>query len=279
MVVLTAFPFYASKSSRLKPILAHLPPTRSFVDVFGGSAAILMNRPRSNIETLNDLNHDITNFFRQLRDHPEDFFAAIKATPYAREEFELALKADDSMPPLERARLFYVRQRQAYGAQGFVPSDWGYARNPIASIGKTWRNAHDKLPNIVDRLQGVQIENQPALKILERYDHKDALFYIDPPYFYDLESGGAHARAGRRMRYERENPRLAMDEDDHVVLLETLKEVEGKVAISGYPSGLYDDLLRGWTRHDFEVASSFKEGDLRTGGVRAKRAECLWVSY
>lgn len=248
--------------------------TGSFVEPFCGSAAVMLNRPRAKLETINDLDGEIVNFFNQLRTNAENFYAAVKATPYAREEFEAALMPDDTMSDLERARLFYVRARQSFGSQGYVASDWGYSKNPIMSIATTWRRAHDKLPLIVDRLQGVQVECKPAVDIIERYDHEDVLFYVDPPYYYDLQSGMEAAQQGKRMRRERENPHLVMDEEEHIILLETLKEVKGRVAISGYPSALYDDLLRGWNVEERELSSSFK-----TQGERLTRSESLWMNY
>ena len=274
MARLVAFPFYGGKSSRLSFILPNLPDSGSFIEPFCGSAAVLLNRKRSKVETINDLDGEIVNFFRQLRDHPEDLYAAVKATPFAREEFAASLIQDDTDDPIERARKFFVRHRQSFGAQGYIPSDWGFSRNPVASIGNSWRNAHEKLPAIVHRLQGVQLEHRSAVEIIERFDHEEALFYIDPPYYYDGISGMEAAQGGRKMRREREHPELAMDEDDHVILLETLSELKGKVAISGYPAALYDDLLKGWRRVERELLSNFKKD-----GERGARTECLWMNY
>jgi len=109
---LIAFGWYGGKFSHLEWLLPLLPECHHYCEPFGGSAAVLLNRPPSPVETYNDLDGEICNFFRVLREQKEALVEAIGLTPFSREEFAIACELDASLQPLERARRFYVRARQ-----------------------------------------------------------------------------------------------------------------------------------------------------------------------
>ena len=108
---LIVFGWYGGKFSHLEWLLPLLPMTPYYCEPFAGSGAVLLNRPPAGVETYNDLDGEVVNFFKVLRDEPEDLQRAMALTPFSREEFALACKLDDSLPPLERARRFYMRSR------------------------------------------------------------------------------------------------------------------------------------------------------------------------
>ena len=109
---LIAFGWYGGKFSHLDWLLPLLPRTPYYCEPFAGSAAVLLNREPSSVETYNDLDGEVAAFFRVLRDQGEELTKAIALTPFSREEFALACKLDPEILPLERARRFYVRARQ-----------------------------------------------------------------------------------------------------------------------------------------------------------------------
>ena len=117
-----AFFYYGGKFSHLNWLLPLLPPTPAYVEPFGGSAAVLINRHPSPVETYNDINGEVVNFFRVLREKPEELVTKLGLTPYSREEFFEAL--DPGVDPVERARRFYVRIRQAHGSSGDTNTPW-----------------------------------------------------------------------------------------------------------------------------------------------------------
>lgn len=85
-----AFGWYGGKFSHLDWLLPLLPKTTHYCEPFGGSAAVLLNREPSPVETYNDLDGDVVNFFRVLRDDHEALIEAIGLTPFSREEFRIA---------------------------------------------------------------------------------------------------------------------------------------------------------------------------------------------
>src|SRR5207249_1354239 len=126
-----AFGWYGGKYSHLDWILPLLPKAHHYCEPFGGSAAILINREPSPLETYNDVDGEVVNFFRVLRDQKEGLIEAIGLTPFSREEFELAISGPtEGISDLERARRFYVRARQVRTglAQKASSGRWAHCR-------------------------------------------------------------------------------------------------------------------------------------------------------
>src|SRR5205807_962099 len=110
---LIAFGWYGGKYSHLDWILPLLPPCHHYCEPFGGSAAVLLNRPPAAVETYNDLDGEVVNFFRILREQKDQLVEAIGLTPFSREEFFYACSTPDGpISNFERARRFFIRARQ-----------------------------------------------------------------------------------------------------------------------------------------------------------------------
>ncbi|MEO0228327.1 MAG: DNA adenine methylase, partial [candidate division WOR-3 bacterium] len=174
---LIAFGWYGGKYNHLDWLLPLLPKTKHFCEPFGGSAAVLINREPSPIETYNDIDGEVVNFFRVLRDNPEALIRAIALTPFSREEFEKAIsEPTTSLSDIERARRFYVRARQVRTglAQKASPGRWAHcrltSRAGMAGAVSRWLGAIEDLPLIAQRLLRVQIENDDAINVIKRYD-------------------------------------------------------------------------------------------------------------
>lgn len=260
-----AFGWYGGKFSHLDFILPYLPENAEhFCDVFGGSAAIIINRPPAPVETYNDLDSDLVNFFEVLRDDSERLIRAIGLTPFSREELVKACTPADKLSALERARRFYVRARQTRTGLAQTSSEgrWAHcvltSRAGMAGAVSRWLGAVEGLPEIVQRLQRVQIENAPALEVLQRYDNRKTLFYLDPPY--------VHSSRNDSNAYGHE-----MSDDDHIDLASALHNIKGRAVLSGYRSDLYDDLFSDWVRIDAEKKT--------INSSKAKRQECLWLNF
>jgi DNA adenine methylase len=263
-----AFGWYGGKFNHLDWLLPLLPKCHHYCEPFGGSAAVLLNREPSPVETFNDIDGEVVNFFSELRERPEELVKAIALTPFSREEFLKAVAAlGDVKPlrdPLERARQFYVRARQARTgmAQTATLGRWANCRNTsragISGVISRWFGGIDALPEIAARLLCVQIENRPAEDVIRLYDSKDTLFYCDPPYL--------HSTRGDSKAYGYE-----MDEDEHIHLAKALRACMGKVAISGYRCKLMDTLYSDWTRFDATPKHAHS--------IKKTRQECLWMNY
>ncbi len=262
---LIAFGWYGGKFSHLGWLLPLLPKTTHYCEPFGGSAAVLLNREPAPIETYNDVDGEVVNFFRVLRDQKEALVEAIGLTPFAREEFEKAiLEPVDGLSDLERARRFYIRARQVRTglAQKASSGRWAHcrltSRAGMAGAVSRWLGSVEALPEIAQRLLRVQIEHDLAVNVIERYDSQETLFYCDPPY--------PHSSRGDHNAYEYE-----MSDQDHIQLAALLKSVKGQVALSGYHCDLLDRLYSEWTCIEAPAE--------KVHSVKTERTEVLWVNY
>lgn len=260
-----AFGWYGGKYSHLDFILPHLPEDAThFCDVFGGSAAIIINRKPSLIETYNDIDSELVNFFEVLRNDGEEIIKAISLTPFSREELLLACKPEENLSKIERARRFYVRARQTRTGLAQTSSEgrWAHcvltSRAGMAGAVSRWLGAIEGLPEIVQRLQRIQIENSPALEIIERYDTIDTLFYLDPPYVHESRTDT------KAYGYE-------MSDLDHFELASVLNQIKGRAVISGYRTKFYDEIYKNWIRIDSEEKT--------INSSKGVRIESLWLNF
>lgn len=260
-----AFGWYGGKFSHLDFLTPLLPANAEhFCDLFGGSASVLMNVGPYPVETYNDLDAELVNFFRTLRNQQDELIKVIGLIPFSREELRLACQADQNLSDVERARRFYVRARQTRTglAQTSSAGRWAHcvltSRAGMAGAVSRWLGSVEGLSEIAQRLMRVQIENAPALEVIARYDTKATLFYADPPYVH--EARGDSSAYG----YE-------MNDNDHVALAETLGGIRGRAVVSGYRTDLYDELFSDWRRVDAPVRLCH--------ATRTPRQESAWLNF
>ena len=245
--------YYCSKFRLAKWIIEHFPIHEHYVEPFGGGGSVLFQKDPSPVETYNDLDGDVCNFFRVLRERPDELIRAIRLTPWARAEYALCCESSDD--PLENARRLYFRLWMSRHG-GTLTSASAFRRRK-----DTRSPASDIRPQVVyeaaKRLTKIQIENRDAYRLIDEMDSPSTLFYLDPPYVLETRTD--------KKRYAHE-----MDDAGHSLLARALAAVKGFVVLSGYKCGLYRDLFedRGWQRIDTETVAN--------GGV--KRTESLWLS-
>lgn len=254
----TIFKYPGSKWSIANWIISFFPEHHSYLEAFAGSAAVLMNKPRSNIETINDVDGNVVNLFEWIKKDPERLAHEIYWTPYARQVYEDAFASvpEDSF---EKAVNFYIRLNMGHGFRttgenvGWKNDVQGRER---AYASQDWCSLPDKIMQATERLRGVQIECRPAIELLPRFNYSNVLVYLDPPYMPGV-------RHGKQYRYE------MYDSESHAELLEVAKAHKGPALISGYDSELYNDMLRDWHREETTCYSQ----------VCSKKREVLWMNF
>ncbi|MDR1004603.1 MAG: DNA adenine methylase [Prevotellaceae bacterium] len=263
---LIAFGWYGGKFSHLDWLLPQLPKCFHYCEPFAGSGAVLINREPSPVETYNDIDGEVVNFFKVLREEKNALIEQIALTPFSREEFGQACQLDPDLTPLERARRFYIRARQVRTglAQTATIGRWANCKNTsrsgMSGVVSRWLGGVEQLDFIAERLLRVQIENRPAIDVIKLYDSKNTLFYCDPPYIHETR-GDSNAYG-----YE-------MDDVAHAQLAKVLNEAEGLVAISNYECPLMDKLYPApqWTKIYSPQKTIHSTKDVRQ--------EVLWVNY
>lgn len=259
------FAYYGGKTLMAERIVNLLPPHSHYVEPFAGSLAVLLAKPRSRIETVNDLDEHLVAFWRIVRDRLPDLERVAALTPHARSEFEGARDLD-GVDDLERARRVWVLLSQS--RMGTLrKSGWRFVAKPTVGMSVSGSLAAyvARLPAAAGRLDGVSIENRPALDVIADYGgHPDTVVYVDPPYDpQSRNSLGYRIEMGERSQHEKLGAALAKCKAD--------------VLVSGYDSPLYSEMFDGWNRIDIQTrtgqgAGSTKEGE---GG----RIETLWANY
>lgn len=262
----TPFGYFGSKSKIALQICHNLPPHSCWVEAFCGSAALTMSKVPAQIEIINDIDNEIVNFFRELRDNYKELSRLIELTPYS--EFELAHAREHSpeLSKVERARRFSIQAMMAingvFGDErgGFSYSD-SYTRNGNEARVNRWNNLPKRLKAVTDRLKTVRVENKDALKLIRRFlDRPATLMYLDPPYLGNRTNG-----------YNID----ANNEAFHLELLNLANSAQCMVFISGYDNDLYDTHLteeRGWTRKSIETSTKGSNGE------SSQRTEVLWMN-
>jgi DNA adenine methylase len=261
---LIAFGWYGGKFSHLPWLLGLLPSCHHYCEPFAGSGSVLLNRLPSPVETYNDIDGEVANFFRVLRECSEELIRQIGLTPFSREEFYRACTPPNGIGDIERARRFFVRARQVRTglAQTASLGRWANCKNTsragMSGVVSRWLGSVHMLPAIAERFLRVQIENRPAMEVIKLYDAAGTLFYCDPPYPHQAR-GDANAYG------------FEMSDSEHEELACLLHTVCAKVAISGYRCSLMDRLYEGWRRMDAPAK--------KCHSVKRARSEALWVNY
>lgn len=246
-----------SKWSLAKWVISFFPHHHSYLEPFFGSGAVLFNKTRSNIETVNDLDGNVVNLFEWIKKDPERLAYEIYWTPYARQVYENAFAAvpEDSFG---KAVNFYIRLNMGHGFRtnggkvGWKNDVQGRER---AYASQDWCHLPEKIMQAAERLRGVQIENKPAIDLIRRFNYPNTLIYADPPYVLST-------RHGKQYKCE-------MDDKEHNDLLDVLLWHKGPVIISGYENKLYRDRLQGWYKAE---AISYSQ-------VCSQKKEVIWMNF
>lgn len=261
--------WYGGKFYMAKKLIEMFPEHKYYIEGFGGAGHIIMRKQPSEIDVYNDINSDLYIFFKVLRsDRRDELISKIQLTPYSRQEFlECRDKKTECIDDVEKARIFYIKTMQSFSSIG---TSWSYSKNKSRrgmsqAVSKFLGNVDDNMLSCIERLREVQVENLDIIDLIEKYDNKDAFFYLDPPYISETRISGDV--------YDKEMPI-----EKHEEMLKILLNIEGKCLISGYDHDVYDILTENHWAKTALGKYKHRNGDSK-GKKRNTKQEIVWKNY
>ena len=259
---LTPFGYFGGKFFMADKLMPLFPDHKTYVEVFGGSGAILINKKPSEIEVYNDIDGELYNFFKVIADEKlfKKFQEKISLLPYSREcYYEYRDMRTDKLNKVERAvRFYYLIKSTRHSTCKYT----GWKFSVEANMPKRIKSV-DKLSLIHKRLSDVYIDNLDFRKLIANWDRPDTFFYLDPPYVVSSSKSGGYM--------------FEMTDKDHNDLIDILLNIKGKWLLSGYDNNIYNKRLSDFYRQDFNcLANSLRYRDKNNNPVRT---ETVWANY
>ncbi|MFO1441703.1 DNA adenine methylase [Bacillus sp. Bva_UNVM-123] len=246
-----------SKWSLANWIISHMPEHHTYIEPYFGSGAVFFTKTPSPIETINDIDDNIYNLFKVVREAPEELARVIECTPYSRLEYDLTFENEAPADEVEKARRFLV---QCWQGHGFRTNGYKVGwKNDVQGRERAyalfnWYRLPQWVLQVQERLKMAQIEKRPGVEVIQRHNYKNVCIYADPPYLLET-------RTAKQYKHE-------MNDEDHIELLEALLQHKGPVLLSGYRNDLYDSYLKDWRKEETPALAEY--------GL--KRKEVLWIN-
>ena len=252
-------------------IIKLMPPHIHYVEPYAGGLSVLLAKEYIGVsEVVNDLNGLLINFWRVLADPAlfAEMIRILQATPCSESAYDAADTAADAgdfdfADRVGSAVRFFIRCRQSRAGtfKGFTTLAKTRVRRGMNELPSAWWSSIDGMAEVHDRLSRVVILCRDAIDVIKTEDGVGTLFYCDPPYL--------HSTRQTLNAYSFE-----MSENQHIRFLTTIGLVAGRVMVSGYDSELYNDMLKGWTRHLFDVPNNAASGE-----TKRRMTEVVWTNF
>lgn len=219
--------YYGGKWNAASWITSHFPKHEIYVEAFGGAASVLITKVPVALEILNDLDDEIVNLYRVLRDEGAELKRLCELTPFSRIEYSKAREGTSN--PIEQARRTIIKSYFGIGDSISNKTGFRTSRKSNTSASGSWRTYTLAMGALVNRLKYVTIEHSDYKTLLRKYDSEETLFYLDPPYVHS-------------MRSSKDSYKHEFSNQDHADLLEYIQGLKGYVILSGYDSEAYSNL-------------------------------------
>lgn len=263
---LSALNYFGGKSRYLDWLLPLIPDHEEYFEAFLGSGSIFLNKKPAIVETICDKDGRLINFFRVLRDNPDELIYQLSLTPYSREEFQLA--GEESENPVEDARRYFIRSIQSFGGithnkrrYNSYRMDVQQSRNGVAACVSKFLTKIQYLPEVVHRLRMAQIDNRDALQLMPAFNRSTTFIYQDPPYLHSTRTSNND--------YKHEFTR-----EQHLELAEINRKSRAMIMISHYDNPLYDFLYKPpyWTK----ILGPVRKANISKSIINR---EAVWINY
>lgn len=252
----TPIKYFGGKGNQIKKILSHLPNRNeynSYLEPYGGSGVILINKPKCDIEIWNDLDNELWSLYMVLKDKRlfEKFRFLAEITPYSEIIREQCIKQEPTDIVELAFKFWYVNRTSYNGHGGFNQSTTVVRRNMTKAVSD-YLSSVSNLQPFYERWRTVFVYNRDALELIKKYDKKGFLFYLDPPYVKSTRKSNAEYNVDQ-------------NDSHHENLIDLLLSIKNaKVCLSGYDNDIYKEL--GWRVESYKSPNS-------------DSIENLWMNY
>ena len=237
----------------------------NYVEPYGGSGVVLLNKPRSSVEVYNDLEQNVATLFKVLTDPGlfSQFHDLCQLAPYDESlsnEYRLNLRMKGHLSQVQRAfQFWYVNRTRVNGIGGFSVNS--SIRRHMSKSTSDFLSSVESLPAIHNRLSGVIVQRRDALELIKHWDRPLTLMYLDPPY----------------VQSARGDTRYTVDADDshHARLISLLLRLKhANIVLSGYDNPLYEPLtVADWRKEQFVL-------HVTDGNRKPKdKTETVWMNF
>ena len=258
-MTLTALTWYGGKKTRHRWIREHLPRSHKqqmYVEPFSGMLSVLLNREEAGIEIVNDANSRVVNFWRVVREQPEELHRLLRDTPWSKDEFSACIDRIDEGSDLEMAwRFSTVCLQSILCGDNVDATSWHWHTYLRSTDCQHLTRDPQGFLNLANRIRNVQLENSDACKIIRRAAAKasrwDVVMYVDPPYQNTDVSPYSES----------------VDYDELDAALSDAAAAGCRIACSGYRDNFSSMGWRKTSRKDFALIP------------KSEREEILWMSY
>lgn len=243
------FKWYGGKLRMAQEINLLIPEHEAYYEPFCGSAAVLLNHPRSPLEVINDLDPEISHFFRVLADEEKgkELVERLSKLYYGKWVFDEAIQAKKQhyrgMSDIEKAVKTFILITQSFNGLRKNFSRQAY-RDTIAYR----ENIRMNIPFAHERLANVKVLNMDGIDLIGRLvNNEKAFLFLDPPYRKELRGVGADRAYTCELSHK-----------EQVRLLTTICRARCKIMLCGYRAekgiDLYDTYLlpHGWKSYKLE---------------------------
>jgi DNA adenine methylase len=271
------FGWLGSKTSMLNIILPNIPKHKHYVEPFCGTAVVYLNKQPVKINTLNDLDGNIVNFFRVLQDRDKtiELLRRLRYTPWAKAEYKkacLLLSSNREIDEITRAWAFYVAQCMSMKISYYTDPN-GNSFEYVCTTKKRHVGYHtfiNKVRRLVEsalKLRQCQILNDDGVEVMKRFDHEEAFMFVDPPYLSTTVRSKSNVYATK------------YDDELHYRLIDFVRNAKSKIMLASYPNELYDQLIDcGWIRIDKVKCISAGNYTYKRK-KQPRRIESLYLNY
>lgn len=272
-MIIKAYRWYGGKIRMVHTINFLIPEHKAYYEPFMGSAALLLNHPRSELEVINDLDRDLVHFMKTLADREKGKILVDRLCQlwYGKSEFAEALENKKrnfkGLDEIDKAVMVFTLITQSFNA----------TRKDFSAKAYKDTNAYREdirfhIPKVYERLENVRVKNMNGIDLLDKIsDNPNAFAFVDPPYRHALRGVGADKA------YACELPH-----SEQIRLLKTIREARCKIMLCGYRVAdgidLYDRYLLPYGWKCYKLADVVKACQA-SKAHRDIAEEFIWVNY